>query len=289
MHKRFGCIYKLKINIFMSTVINANSKIATILKAHPNALEVIISISPKFNKLRNPLLRKIMAARTSIHMASKVAGCSITDFYTKLRPLGFIIDETSSAENEVPAQTSAPNFMQNINNLQVDVLDVRPIIEGGEDPFKIIMKKIKELPNQTILKLINTFEPTPLINILSKQGFEYFVEKENENLINTFFYKKNEPQKIEETKPEVNNDWNEVLKQFENNLITIDVRYLEMPKPMMTILEELEKLPVNAALFVYHKRIPVFLLPELKERNMDYRIKEIKDNEVHLLIFHAKN
>ena len=289
MHKRFGCIYKLKINIFMSTFINANTKIATILKAHPNALEAIISISPKFNKLRNPLLRKLMAARTSIHTASKVAGCSVTDFYTKLRPLGFIIDETNVEVNENPAQTSTPAFMQNINNIKVEVLDVRPIIEGGEDPFKIIMKTIKELPAESILKLINTFEPTPLINILSKQGFEYFVEQENENLINTFFYKKNTTQQIKENNLDANNDWNEVLKQFENNLVTIDVRHLEMPKPMMTILEELEKLPTNAALFVYHKRIPVFLLPELKDRNMDYRIKEIKDNEVHLLIFHAKN
>jgi len=38
-------------------------------------------------------------------------------------------------------------------------------------------------------------------------------------------------------------------------------------------------------LFVYHKRIPVFLLPELRERNFDYRIKEIAPNEVRLLIF----
>ncbi|MBS1626920.1 MAG: DUF2249 domain-containing protein [Bacteroidetes bacterium] len=273
----------------MPIEINANTKIATILKANPNALEAIISISPKFSKLRNPLLRKIMAARTSIHTASKVANCNITDFYKVLQPLGFTINETIVAENESPTQIVLPNFMQQINNLKVDVLDVRPIIEGGEDPFKIIMKKIKELPNQTVLKLINTFEPTPLINILSKQGFEYFIEKENEDLINSFFYKKNTTQKIEETKPAASNDWNETIKQFENNLLVIDVRHLEMPQPMMTILEALEKLPNNTALFVYHKRIPVFLLPELKERNMDYRVKEIKDNEVHLLIFHAKN
>jgi len=54
---------------------------------------------------------------------------------------------------------------------------------------------------------------------------------------------------------------------------------------MLTILDALEKLPSESALFVYHKRIPVFLLPELKDRKFDYRIKEIRDNEVHLLIF----
>jgi hypothetical protein len=54
---------------------------------------------------------------------------------------------------------------------------------------------------------------------------------------------------------------------------------------MMTILEALDKLPADHALFVYHKRIPMFLLPELAERNFDYRIKEIGEGEVHLLIF----
>ena len=65
----------------------------------------------------------------------------------------------------------------------------------------------------------------------------------------------------------------------------VDVRQLEMPQPMMTILGAIEKLPEDKALFVYHKRIPVFLLPELRERKFDYRIKEAGANEVRLLIF----
>jgi uncharacterized protein (DUF2249 family) len=55
---------------------------------------------------------------------------------------------------------------------------------------------------------------------------------------------------------------------------------------MMTILEALEKLPPGQALYVHHKRIPVFLLTELKERNFEYRIREISEAEVHLIIFH---
>ena len=58
-----------------------------------------------------------------------------------------------------------------------------------------------------------------------------------------------------------------------------------MPLPMHTILEALETLPADKALFVYHKRIPVFLLPELEERKFSYRIKEISNAEVHLVIY----
>jgi hypothetical protein len=65
----------------------------------------------------------------------------------------------------------------------------------------------------------------------------------------------------------------------------VDVRHLEMPQPMITILDNLDHLPNETALYVYHKRIPVFLLPELAQRGFEYRIKEIQDGEVHLLIF----
>jgi hypothetical protein len=60
--------------------INADTKIGAILKENPEALEAIVSISTRFEKLRNPLLRKIMAPRTTLSMASRVGGCSVSDF-----------------------------------------------------------------------------------------------------------------------------------------------------------------------------------------------------------------
>ena len=51
-------------------IINANTKIAAVLKHRPEALEAIIGINPKFKKLRNPLLRKLMAVRRSRAVAA---------------------------------------------------------------------------------------------------------------------------------------------------------------------------------------------------------------------------
>lgn len=264
--------------------INANTKIAAILKQHPGALEAIISISPKFNKLRNPLLRKLMASRTSINMASKVGGCTANDFFEKLEPLGFIADQTAIVSEEEKVE-APPLFMQIIAKKNFVELDVRPIIENGKDPFTIITKKLKELNKGKTLKLINSFEPVPLIQILSKQGFQYYVETINEDLVNTYFHKTSDSNTTDFSTAKTSEDWNSVLKRFENMLTTVDVRHLEMPLPMLTILDAMEKLPIDQALFVYHKRIPVFLLPELEERKFDHRIKEISDGEVHLLIF----
>jgi len=264
--------------------INANTKIATILKQHPDALDVIVSISPKFEKLRNPLLRKIMAGRTSLAMASKIGGCSVNDFFVKLQPLGFEIDSTTQVI-EKAATGKMPEIFTSLKKEQIVSLDVRPVLAAGSDPLNLILENVNSLEAGKCLKIINTFEPIPLIIMLEKKGFVTYTDTINDELIETYFYKKSDSKK--EIIPVINTSggWDEIIQQYNNKLQTIDVRALEMPLPMLTILEALEKLPSDHALYVYHKRIPVFLLPELAEKKFDYRIKEISDGEVHLLIF----
>lgn len=267
--------------------INANTKIGAIIKQHPDALEAIVSISPKFEKLRNPVLRKLIAGRASIAMASKIGGCSVKDFFTKLEPLGFEVDKSSPIEEKTEIKI-VPDFIKNNKPELTIELDVRPVIEGGKDPLKLILEKVKDVQVGQILKIINSFEPTPLMLLLGKQGFESYSETINDNLVFTYFYKKSEMAFPESTiKSEPSTDWDEVMKRFEGKLQTIDVRELEMPQPMMTILEALENMPDDKALFVFHKRIPVFLLPELAEKKIDYRIREISDGEVNMIIFKA--
>lgn len=266
--------------------INANTKIATLIKLHPDALETIVSISPKFTKLRNPILRKVIAGRTSIAMASKLGGCSVDDFFIKLQPLGFEIDKAAVTFNKVNENKPVPEFMKNIQADKIVELDVRPVIENGKDPLNIILQKVKALETGYVLKIINSFEPTPLMHLLSKQGFESYAEVISDELVNTFFYKKSDkPMQFENKVTAYSAGWDEILNRFNGKLETVDVRNLEMPLPMHTILEALNTLPEDKALFVYHKRIPVFLLPELEEQHFSYRIKEISDAEVHLLIY----
>lgn len=264
--------------------INADTKIAAILKANSAALEAIISITPKFEKLRNPLLRKLMAGRTSIGMASKISGCNINDFFEKLEPLGFDIDKTAPQVTNKEKQP-LPAFFNLLKPGQIIDFDVRPIIEANEDPLSLIVKKVKSIQPGQALKIVNSFEPTPLILLLKKQGFESYVDVINDQLVETYFYKTGDNAIEIDVTENTTEGWDYYIQKFNDKIQTIDVREFEMPKPMLTILDALEKLPSETALFVYHKRIPVFLLPELKERNFDYRIKEIGDNEVHLLIF----
>jgi uncharacterized protein (DUF2249 family) len=161
------------------------------------------------------------------------------------------------------------------------------VLASGMDPLKQIQQQVRQLKPGQVLKIINSFEPVPLLKLLEKQGFHTYMDQVNERQVETYFYK---PENVSapNLEPAINTspDWDQVLKRFEGKLILVDVRRLEMPQPMMTILEALENLSREHALYVHHKRIPVFLLTELKERDFDYRIREIAEGEVYLIIFH---
>lgn len=265
--------------------INANTKIASLIKHHPDALETIVGISQKFTKLRNPVLRRLMAGRTSIAMASKLGGCNIEDFFKKLQPLGFVIDSVIKVDEDEPGK-AVPAFLTKIQNGNLIELDVRPVINTAKDPLKVILEKVKALQKGEVLKIINSFEPTPLMTLLAKQGFQACTETIGDELVHTYFYKDTEQVWTGEKKDNnYSENWDALVERFKGNIEIVDVRKLEMPLPMHTIIQALEKLPAGKALFVYHKRIPVFLLPELEELQFSYRIKEINDAEVQLLIY----
>jgi len=269
-------------------LINKQTKIAALLKHHPDALEAIVKLSPDFKKLQNPVLRRLMAGRTSIAMAAKIGGCRPEDFFEKLKPLGFEPDlQTPDAEETTGGSRLVPVFLRELKETELVPLDVRPLLASGTDPLKQIQQQVKQLKTGQVLKIINSFEPTPLLKLLEKQGFDTYVDYIDENRVETYFYKpENASAPDLEAAVSTSSDWDPVLERFEGKLVLIDVRQLEMPQPMMTILEALEKLPREHALYVHHKRIPVFLLNELKERNFEYRIRENAPGEVHLIIFH---
>lgn len=264
--------------------INANTKIAYLIKGHPDAMEAIISIDSKFSKLRNPFLRKVLAGRTSIAMASKIAGCKVEDFFAKLQPLGFEID--SNTKVVVEEKKPLPAFITSLKKNQIIDLDVRGFLDEGKDPLSIILEKVKSIEAGEALKIINNFEPFPLIIMLQKQGFETYADNISDDLVETYFFKKSNDTSINvQPKAGASSGFEEILERFKDKIVTVDVRHLEMPQPMLTILGALETLAADQALFVYHKRIPVFLLPELAERKLDYRIQEVSEGEVQLLIF----
>lgn len=265
-------------------LINENTSIAALIKHEPRALEAIVSIAPGFSKLRNPIIRRLMAGRTSIAMAAGIGDCRIEDFYNKLRPLGF-----TTAETEHRIMPYLP-FTESIETLdypaeKIVELDVRPLLGQGIDPLVSIMKKLSELRSDQALSIVNSFIPSPLINVLSRKGYSHHLKKINDEHYITTFIPKGEIHS--EPEPSENSDakvFVAKLAEYKTRYRELDVRHLEMPLPMTNILEGIQDLPNDHILYVHHKKFPLFLVPELKERG--YEMLSIQQNDgVDLLIY----
>ncbi len=257
------------------------------IKENEETIQAIASINKHFLKLKNPVLRKVLAPRVTVADASKVGGVEIDVMIKKLKEIGF------EFEGDMPQKFKTDNLnienmsgTKNIKNLVS--LDVRPTLASGEDPFNIIMKAVKILKEEETLQIINSFEPIPLIRKLKSKGYESWTERPKEGEVHTFF-RMNKTKwidnEVEETVKKSNKNFEVELANFGDNLRRIDVRELEMPEPMIQILKEIETLKNGQALFVDHKKIPQFLLPELEVRNFDILYKEVDCNHTILLIY----
>jgi len=288
--------------------ISATTKISALIKANPDSIEAIVAINKHFEKLRNPILRKILASRVTIADAAKIGKCSVNDFFEKLIPLGFVVSP-DPAEIPKNAKTAKerPVFMQKISADNTVTLDVRAGLASGNDPFQKIMETLASMAPDNFLLIINTFEPSPLINVLKRKGFDYYTEEVQKDLFHTYFGNTAAPTDLPKGEESRNpclpypdsagcsssplgrsggaNDFDNRLDTFIGKMKTIDVRHFEMPLPMVTILQELENLNNQEALFVHHKKIPQFLLPELEERGFKWLIREDGEGDVKLLIY----
>lgn len=266
-------------------IIDQHTKISKVIQEYENAIDAIASINKHFKKLQNPILRKILASRITVKDAAGIGGVDVNEFLKKLADIGMQVEYTDSKSNTSTPEIPKRKF-ELISELIIK-LDVRPTIESGADPFSEIMAVTKTMKVGEILEIINVFEPIPLMNVLENQGFESFTEIHAADEFRTYFKKTGTTKKDKKYALDlpVLNDFDTKMVDFGSNLVEIDVRQLEMPEPMVSILNNLVTLPENHGLFVHHKKVPQFLLPELKTREMQWLTKEIEDGYVQMLIW----
>lgn len=268
--------------------INGKTKVSAVIKHNIEAIDTIASINVHFNKLKNPILRAVLAPRVTLSDASRIGKCELSMILNKLADIGFEIEqETQPIMNQISEEkVDVIQIIKFLGHRNCDILDVRPLIEKNEDPFTLIMSLVKELNAKTALEILNSFEPIPLIRILKTKGYESLTIKDEENY-RTFIKvgtPQNNPTQSNHTICSSDGFENQLIK-YKGNLIEIDVREMEMPLPMVTILQEIGNIKDDNALFVFHKKIPQYLLPELTERGFKTSILEIAEGNVNLLIY----
>ncbi len=273
-------------------MINKHTRVSEIIKANADSIAAIAALAKPLRKLKNPLLRRVMAPRVTLAEAAAIGGCSLADMQAALEPLGFRFAEETLADSQAEEKEEhRPDWLAVANEDTIDFFDVREMIESGDDPLKAIVQRYRALPSGNLLCIINSFIPYPLINLLEKKGAKTFVETLAGNVYHTWFFKLAMPlAEVESATADrvIMHDgpsFDRILEAYpETRLIRLDVRPLPMPQPMETILETLPALTPGRALYVQHKRVPLHLLEELADQAYIAHILEVGEGDVKLLI-----
>jgi len=263
-------------------IITPSTRIGTIIKDNPQAIDTLIALSPHFNKLKNPILRKLLAPRVTIAEAAIIGDCPVNKILDNLAQIGFEVGVGPSVD-EAAAGTPATGDAIDI----VISYDARPQLAAGEDPLNTILKKLSGIKSDQTMLVINSFEPAPLIRLLRAKGYAITVSKKQQGLVYTYITNTNGAGALNEIESRTNGDselFDTILQRCNLKFTNVDVRNMEMPQPMITILAALKHLQKGEALYVRHKRIPVYLLPELMERNFNYVFRQMA-SEVVILIY----
>jgi uncharacterized protein (DUF2249 family) len=165
------------------------------------------------------------------------------------------------------------------------LLDVRPLLRAGEEPFSRIMAAVAALGAGEVLHLRATFEPHPLLAVMAKRGF------------------------LTETAAHAADDWSAWFWRAgvtaaqaaaaapdgapgsvpsDDRTILLDVRDLEPPEPLMRTLAALETLPRGLSLVQVNSRVPQLLFPLLAERGFACDVDESHADRILVRIWRTE-
>jgi uncharacterized protein (DUF2249 family) len=257
-------------------MIAADTTVARLLDEHPQLLEFLAGYHAHFEKLRDPLLRRVMAPRVTIAEAAGIAGVDPGDLLAALRRAAGEPAVPAPATAPAPAEAAAmPPVLAAIPESRRVHVDVRDDIRRGHEPFARIMAAVKDLDADAALVLRAPFEPVPLYDVLGKRGLAHWTERRAPDDFTVWFYR-SAPTPIPgatagRATPPV-------------RTLTLDVRGLEPPLPMVLVLERLETLAPDEEMEVVHERRPMFLYPQLDERGFAHRTDEPEPGVVRIVI-----
>ncbi|RLE19314.1 MAG: hypothetical protein DRJ14_01085 [Acidobacteria bacterium] len=168
--------------------ITPDTKVGSLLDNFPELEPVLMALSPKFEKLKNPVLRKTVAKVATLRQVAKVGAVPLPLLINELRRAAGMEDLELDTVN--PADIAVPSWLNGAR--PVEAIDIRDDIDAGVQPISIVMKKLNTLNEGEILKVIAPFEPVPLIDLAKKKGFAVHLDKENDTGFMAVYFRKSE-------------------------------------------------------------------------------------------------
>ncbi len=253
-------------------VITGKTKVKQALDANPGLKDVLIKLSPKFEKLNNPFIYKTVGKWATFNDVARIGGISICELLHVLNKANGTEDELYNVfpecVQELPAQPGEekrPEWMDTVR--QFILFDVR---ERNDYFFPEVIKRLRELQPHQALTVINSFDPVPLKNSAEELGFEHYTEKKSDYEYHVHFHSEKPP------KRDIAH-WQDYTDEFE----VLDVRGWK-EDPFTEILKVANRTPLGEGFRLVQMFEPIPLINMLKPLGFDHYTEKVSDFRYHI-------
>lgn len=166
-------------------IITPKTKIYDLLEAYPDLEDILISAAPEFRKLQNPVLRKTITRITNIGQAAVIGGLNVEELVNRLREKA---GQSAIGQNDDTGNkyvTDRPPWFS--REAVVNTIDIRDMLNKGEQPVHEVLAAIKKLNKGEILEITAPFIPAPLIDKSLSLEYKHWLEKRSATEYRVFF------------------------------------------------------------------------------------------------------
>ncbi len=123
--------------------INATTKIDGLLKEYPFLEDFLVTLSPKFKGLKNPIMRKTIGKVATLGKVAGIGGLEVDDFLTALKAeINRHTDNATTADKATP--DGAGGIITDPQEKQAALKEIITSLHAGED-MAVLKKRFSEL------------------------------------------------------------------------------------------------------------------------------------------------
>jgi len=256
-------------------------RVSEVLARDEALVNVFVRHASHFEKLRKPMMRRVMARLVTVEQAARIAGVPVDALVRDLNEALHIDTSAAAVTRENASGDCSDEASEHRPSLREVELDVREDMRTGREPFSRIMAEVARLRPDELLHLRTIFEPVPLFGLLEKRGFRHETMRYGAHDWSVWFWRGSEAEGSPLPEPPVLASTDAV----EMPTIWLDVRGLQPPEPLVRTLAALELMPSRHQLVQINARVPQLLLPMLAERGFACEVDDSRADEVRVRIW----
>jgi len=172
-------------------LVDENARLSKALDLHPNVLPYIVSLNPHdFQRLHNPLMRKLMSPRIHLKRIAAMTGTPIADLLKGIHDAAgqSLTDEDlrELAGRTVPHDPDGGDLLEEPPDwIAADPAEIVDLLAADErldaDPMIPITQAIRRAGTGATVLIKHKWEPQPLYDIWDKAGVEHWAAQHGED------------------------------------------------------------------------------------------------------------